>query len=66
MAYIKKKKKQHRYYQQISEPLYTCPFSNIIKNKQGAKSMYDILNINEGIPTAQQTWNKFYNIQEKD
>ena len=28
--------------------------------------MYDILNINEDKPTAQQTWNNLYNIQEKD
>ena len=28
--------------------------------------MYDILNINEDKPTAQQTWNDLYNIQEKD
>ena len=28
--------------------------------------MYDVLNINEDKPTAQQTWNHLYNIQEKD
>ena len=28
--------------------------------------MYDILNINEDKPTAQQTWTNLYNIQEKD
>ena len=28
--------------------------------------MYDILNINEDKPTAQQIWNNLYNIQEKD
>ena len=28
--------------------------------------MYDVLNINEDKPTAQQTWNNLYNIQEKD
>ena len=28
--------------------------------------MCDILNINEDKPTAQQTWNNLYNIQEKD
>ena len=27
--------------------------------------MFDILNINEDKPTAQQTWNSLYNIQEK-
>ena len=27
--------------------------------------MYDILNINEDKPTAQQTWNNLYSIQEK-
>ena len=29
------------------------------------KTMYDILNINEDKPTAQQTWNNLYSIQEK-
>ena len=33
--------------------------------KTGAKIVYDILNINEDKPTAQQTWNNLYNIQEK-
>ena len=28
--------------------------------------MYDILNVNEDKPIAQQTWNNLYNIQEKD
>ena len=36
-------KEKNRYYQKISEPFY--------------KIMYDILNINEDKPTAQQTWN---------
>ena len=48
------------------EPFYTGPpFQYNKKNKQGAKIMYDILNINEDKPTAQQTWNNLYNIQEK-
>ena len=28
--------------------------------------MYDILNLNDEIPTGKQTWNKTYNFQEKE
>ena len=34
----------------MSVLLYMCIFSNIFKNKQGAKAMYDILNKNEDNP----------------
>ena len=39
----------------MSVLLYMSIFSNIFKNKQGAKAMYDILNKNEDNQTAQQT-----------
>ena len=38
----------------------------LIKNKQGARVMYDVLNMNNEIPTGKQTWNNTYNFQEKD
>ena len=38
----------------------------LIKNKQGARVMYDVLNMNNEIPTGKQTWNNAYNFQEKD
>ena len=38
----------------------------IIKSKQGARVMYNILNHNDEIPTAKQTWNKIYNFEEKE
>ena len=63
-AYVKKKKND--IFKKYQSPFVPAHFSNIIKNKQGAKIMYDILNINEDKPTALQTWNNFYNIQEKD
>ena len=63
-AYIKKKKID--IFKKYQSPFIPAHFSNIIKDKQGAKIMYDILNINEDKTTAQHTWNNLYNIQEKD
>ena len=52
-AYIKKKKID--IFKKYQSPFIPAHFSNIIKNKQGAKINNDILNINEDKPTAQQT-----------
>ena len=63
-AYIKKKKID--IINTYQSPFIPAHFSNIIKNKQGAKIMYEILNINEDKPTSQRTRNNLYNIQIKD
>ena len=47
-------------------PFIPSHISPIIKNKQGARVMYDILNLNDEIPTGKQTWNKTYNFQDKE
>ena len=60
------KRKKNDSIKNHQSPFAPAHFSNIIKNEQGAKIMYDILNINEDKPTAHQTWNNLYNIIEKD
>ena len=49
------KRKKNDIFKKYQSPFIPAHFSNIVKNKQGAKIMYDILNINEDKPTAQQT-----------
>ena len=47
-------------------PFIPSHISPIIKNKQGARTMYDILNYNNETPTAKQTWTNAYNFLDKE
>ena len=47
-------------------PFMPSHIAPIIKSKQGARVIYNILNHNDEIPTAKQTWNKIYNFEEKE
>ena len=47
-------------------PFMPSHIAPIIKSKQGARVMYNILNHNDEIPTAKQTWNRIYNFEENE